>query len=224
VDVLGIDMGVVNLAVDSDGATFSGDGVEEVRRRYGKRRKLLNQCGTKSARRRLRKIRKKEARYRANQNHIIAKRCVQKAKDTRSALAVEDLEGINQRTRATTRKAQRNRRFGWPVYQLRTFLEYKALAVGVPVIAVDPAYTSQTCPECDHCHKGNRKTRDLFVCSKCHYQAPADLVGARNVRKIGHSQLSERFLAEPGAGVGDSGLVPRKRLPAKPPDLSVGSI
>jgi transposase len=91
-------MGIVNLAVDSTGEVFSGEGVEAVRHRYGNSRRNLNKCGSKSARRRLRKIRKKEARFRADQNHCIAKRLVAKAKDTAAAIAVEDLTGIGQRT------------------------------------------------------------------------------------------------------------------------------
>ena len=67
-DVLGVDLGIVNLATDSTGETFSGEKVDEVRRRYGARRRGLNKCGSKSARRRLRKIRKKEARFRTPTN------------------------------------------------------------------------------------------------------------------------------------------------------------
>lgn len=196
-DVIGVDLGVVNLAVDSDGKTFSGDKVEEVRQRYGKRRRNLNRCGSKSARRRLRKIRRKESRFRADSNHVISKRIVAKAKDTASAIAVEDLSGIGRRT--TARRPQRNRMKGWAFHQLRYFLTYKAVDAGVRLVAVDPRNTSRTCSVCGHCERANRKSRDLFVCRGCGHETPADLNAARNIRTIGLSVM------QPMAGVVDAG-------------------
>ena len=50
-DVLGIDLGVVNLAVDSVGTVYSGAIVEQHRRIYSHRRRNLQRNGTRSARR-----------------------------------------------------------------------------------------------------------------------------------------------------------------------------
>jgi IS605 OrfB family transposase len=187
-DVLGVDLGIVNLAVDSDGETFSGAKAEEVRRHYHKRRKELNQRGTKSARRRLSKIRKHESNFRRNENHKIAKALVAKAKATGRGIALEDLEGIT--GRVSVRREQRARLKGWSFYQLRSFIEYKARLAGVPVYLVDPAYTSRTCPECGHCAKANRKSRDEFQCRSCGHCDEADHVGALNVRDKGRCQAA----------------------------------
>ena len=46
-DFLGVDLGVVNLAVDSEGETHSGETVEKTRKRVGKHRKDLQSKGTK---------------------------------------------------------------------------------------------------------------------------------------------------------------------------------
>jgi IS605 OrfB family transposase len=180
-DVIGVDMGVVNLATTDDGETFKGDGVENARRRYNRIRKTCQRTGTKRAKRKLAKVRKKESRFRANENHVISKRIVEKAKGTNSAIAVEDLAGIGERT--TVAKPQRSRMKGWAFYQLRQFIAYKALLAGIPVIPVDPRDTSRTCPECGHCEKKNRKSRDEFECRRCGHAAPADRVGARNIRR-----------------------------------------
>jgi putative transposase len=72
-DVLGVDMGIVELATDSTGESFSGANIETKRRHYAKRRAGLNRVGTKSARRRLSKIRKREANFRRDTNHCISK-------------------------------------------------------------------------------------------------------------------------------------------------------
>src|SRR5579859_7329586 len=57
---LGVDLGIVNLATDSDGTAYSGKAVRAVRYRNRKLRQRLDSKGTKSARRLLRKRRRKE--------------------------------------------------------------------------------------------------------------------------------------------------------------------
>jgi IS605 OrfB family transposase len=120
-DWLGVDLGIVNLAADSDGATFSGEQLEKVRRKYQGRRKGLNRKGTKSARRRLRKIRRRESNFRRNENHRISKAIVARAKATGRGIALEDLEGIT--GRVSVRREQRARLKGWAFDQLRRFIE-----------------------------------------------------------------------------------------------------
>jgi putative transposase len=187
-DWLGVDLGMVNLAVDSDGNPFSGEPTEKVRRKYSGRRKGLNRRGTQSARRRLCKIRKREANFRRNENHRIAKELVAHAKATGRGIVLEDLEGIT--GRVSVRREQRARLRGWAFDQLRRFLAYKARLAGVPVRYVDPAYTSQACPECGHCEKANRKSRDRFECCRCEHAGKADHVGARNIRAKGRCQAA----------------------------------
>ena len=176
---LGLDMGVVNLAVTDDGEVFKGDGVEAVRRKYSRIRKTCQSKGTKSSKRKLRRSRAKEASYRRNTNHVISKRVVAKAKGTGNGIALEDLEGISNRT--TAQKAYRSRLKGWAFYQLRFFIEYKARLAGVVVRLVDPAYTSQTCSRCQHKERANRKTRDEFLCKACGHASNADLNAAKNI-------------------------------------------
>jgi IS605 OrfB family transposase len=139
--VLGVDLGIVNIATDSTGESFSGQKVDDVRRHYARRRAGLNRVGTKSARRRLAKVRKREANFRRNENHRISKQIVAKAKAIGSAIALEDLKGI--RDRVSVKKPQRTRRAGWSFHQLRSFLTYKATLAGIPT-----AYRERrTCPK-----------------------------------------------------------------------------
>lgn len=187
-DWLGVDLGIVNLATDSDGGSFSGEGVERVRRKYGGRRRGLNRRGTKSARRRLRKIRKRESNFRRDENHRISKAIVAKAKATGRGIVLEDLEGIT--GRVSVRREQRSRLRGWAFDQLRSFIAYKAKLAGVPVLYVDPSSTSRTCPECGHCERENRKTRDRFECRHCGHSDEADRNAARNIRAKGRSQAA----------------------------------
>lgn len=197
-DFLGIDLGVVNIATDSDGIGHSGDKVEAVRKRVGAHRKALQERGTKSAKRRLCKVRKREANFRRNESHRISNEIVVKAKTHGLGIALEELAGITGDMQRF-RKDQRSRMKGWAFYQLRQFVSYKAHREGIPVVFVDPAYTSRTCSACGHCAKGNRKNRNDFVCVHCGFSLPADHNAAINIK------LRVPFRA-PTVGVDDSGV------------------
>ncbi|KAB8181507.1 IS200/IS605 family element transposase accessory protein TnpB [Microbispora catharanthi] len=176
---LGVDLGIVNLATDSSGEVHCGKGVRAVRRRNARLRARLQTKRTKSAKRLLRKRRRKETRFARDVNHRISKHLVGKAQDTRSGIALEDLEGI--RDRVTVTKAQRADLHSWSFRQLRTFITYKAALAGVPLRLVDPRNTSRTCHRCGHCDKRNRPTRDDFSCVRCGFAGPADHNAAINI-------------------------------------------
>src|SRR5262249_11312454 len=96
-DFLGVDLGIVNLATDSHGQTYSGAGVETVRQKYNLQRKRLQRKGTKGAKKKLKRLRRKEARFRRHQNHVISKQIVATAQRTACGIALEDLKGIRKR-------------------------------------------------------------------------------------------------------------------------------
>src|SRR5262245_509869 len=188
-DFIGVDFGVVNLAVDSDGEIHQGDDVERTRQHYGKVKRSLQRKATKrkrggkrplNAKRKLKATSGRERRFKANTNHTIAKKIVAKATDTGRGVAIEDLEGIRNRTRF--RKKQRDRMSKWAFAELRGYIEYKAALAGVKVQPVDPRNTSRKCPECNHVSEKNRIRRDVFLCDKCGYFDHADIVGAKNIR------------------------------------------
>ena len=178
---LGVDLGIRNLAVDSDGEVHSGAAVEATRQRHQRLRNMLQPVGTKSAKRHLKKRSGKEARFRSHTNHVISKQIVAKAKGTARGIAVEELTGI--RERATVRKGQRAMHSGWAFFQLRAFLSYKAAIAGVKLMTVDPRNTSRTCPACGYIDKANRKSQSEFVCKSCDFVDHADHVGAVNIAR-----------------------------------------
>jgi putative transposase len=188
-DFIGVDLGLTNLATDSDAERFSGEDVEQVRQKYSDRRTRLQKAAAKrkqrgyrpkSIRRKLKSTSQKESRFRKDTNHRISKKLVAKAKDTGRGIAVEDLKGI--RDRARFRKKQRAKMSGWSFAQLRTHIEYKAQLAGVVVVPVDPRNTSRTCSGCGHCEKANRPSQDKFLCRLCGFEAHADINAALNIR------------------------------------------
>jgi putative transposase len=87
---LGVDLGIVNLATDSAGQTFSGEQGERTRQQMLKLRAALQAKGTKSAKRHLKKLGRRESRFHQQVHHRIAKQLVQKAKNTSRGIALED--------------------------------------------------------------------------------------------------------------------------------------
>jgi len=178
---LGIDLGVTNIATDSDGKTHSGKAIKNVRYRHRRLRNKLQKLGTLGSRRRLRKLSGQERRFAKHVNHCLSKRIVAKAECTKRAIALEDLTHI--RTRMKARRSQRATLHSWAFAQLRAFIVYKAQVRGVPVHFVDPRNTSRTCPACGHCAKENRKTQASFVCTSCGFAGPADVIAAGNISR-----------------------------------------
>ena len=176
---IGVDMGIVNIAVDSDGEIFSGFAIEQSRQSRLRLRGSLQKRGSRSAKRHLKKLHRKEARFRSDVNHCISKKLVQKAKDTTRGIAVEDLTHIHKRT--TVRKSERARHTNWSFFQLRSFIEYKGLIAGIPVVAVNPRYTSQQCSCCGHTAKSNRRSQSEFRCIQCGFSLNADYNAAINI-------------------------------------------
>jgi putative transposase len=210
-DVIGVDLGIVNIAVDSDGNRHSGAHVNSLRQRHRRLRAKLSARWTRSTRRLQKKRRRKERRFATHVNHQISKAIVAEAQRTKRAIALEDLHGIRSRVRA--RKPQRATRHAWSFAQLRSFIEYKAKLAGVRVVFVDPRNTSRTCPSCGHCAKENRPNQATFKCQRCGLAGLADLIAAVNVRVRGWAAVSR-----PDADAVGSASCPRREL--MPPALA----
>ena len=173
--VLGVDLGITEIATDSEGNQYSGEAVKSVRRRVRRIRRLLQAKGTKSAKKHLTRIRQKQSRFSRDTNHVISKRLVATAANSRKALALEDLKGIRDRANCFSRE-MRWLMGNWAFDQLKQFLVYKAEAAGVPLFLVDPRNTSRTCSKCGHCEKANRKSQAKFLCLSCGFETNADSI------------------------------------------------
>ena len=188
---LGVDMGIVNIATTSSGDRASGARLNRYRyrKRQARVRKRLQAKRTSSARRLLRKRRRKEARFAADINHQISKRIVAEAERTGCGIAVEELTGIRDRVRL--RKPKRATMHSWAFAQLGSFLAYKARLAGVAFVEVNPAYTSQMCSACDWVDKHNRRSQAVFECGRCGFVGHADHNAAINIASRGVERWGE---------------------------------
>jgi IS605 OrfB family transposase len=186
--VLGVDRGVVNIAVTSDGHFFNSRELRRTQGKYAFLKARLQAAGTRSAKRHLVRLAGRERRFQADSNHRIAKRIAAMDFDV---LALEDLH---------IRKSRKNgrafnRRLGrWAFGQLGFILMYKCEEVGKKVVTVPPAYTSQDCSRC-----GTRgvRVRSAFSCGTCCLRLNADLNAARNIAQRGIASLGRRFVNPP---------------------------
>jgi IS605 OrfB family transposase len=193
-NVIGVDFGRREIAKTSTNRGWDGKAIQNTRDKYSRVRASLQKKasqGTRSSRRRCREILQRlsgrERRFQAWLNHNISKSIIEEAKQSNSAVAVEDLTGIRERINEKPRnKTERRRSNSWAFYQLRAFLEYKGIKEGIEVIAIPPAYTSQTCHCCNHI---GIRTNKSFKCSnsRCGWTGDADLNGALMIEKWGRS-------------------------------------
>ena len=65
----------------------------------------------------------------------------------------------------------------------------------MPVVYVNPAYTSQTCSRCGHGEKANRQSQAKFLCVACGFSAHADLNAAENIRRAAVNRPDAAALA-----------------------------
>lgn len=175
---VGVDVGMSNLLVASNGFKVKGKSVLKRREHFRQLRSSLQAKDTRSARRRLKRLGDRERRWANTVLHQVSRQFVNSLHDG-DVVAMEDLNGI--RNRANFRKSQRAGFHSWAFGKLQSYIRYKALERGIPVIGIDPRNTSKTCPRCGHIDGSNRKTQALFRCVSCGFQHNADWVASLNL-------------------------------------------
>jgi IS605 OrfB family transposase len=148
-------------------------------------------AGTKSAKRHLRKLRRKQARFRRDCDHVLSKQIVQSAQPG-ATLVLENLTDIRKRSKIRKRTETSRRVHSWSFAQVKGFVAYKAEERGCTVVGVDPRHTSQACSCCGHVARNNRRSRGRFVCRTCGYELHADLNAARNIAAKYHARVARR--------------------------------
>src|SRR2546426_10798265 len=97
--------------------------------------------------------------------HVVSKGLVQVAKSARSAIVLEELtlHGAGGRSRKMNRRLA-----SCPRGEIHRQIEYKAALARAPIIKVNPAWTSKTCPVCG----ARRRDRvgKVFVCLACDWE------------------------------------------------------
>lgn len=188
-EFIGIDFGLTDVAVTSDGKKYSAEWLNKYRCKRQSIRSSIHRKGTKGKTRSckrgcaklLKRLKGKERTTATIQNHTIAKRIVQSAKEQGKGIAIEDLTNIRF-TSKRRNKTFRTKLGRWSFGQLRSFLEYKSALNGVKLVVVEPAYTSKTCSVCHHI--GDRSNKS-FKCKNCGNNMDADVNASLNIATLG---------------------------------------
>ena len=154
-DAVGVDLGIKRLFVTSEGKAFRDKTYLRERRkvRYLKRKLQEKSKNSKSARKHLTKVSKRERNLSRDMLHRATNALVDSTRA--SVLVVEDLSKIKTKTSKTDdgfKRTRHNNMFSQvPVREFRDMLAYKAQIHGKRVETVSPTYTSQM-----DCRTGNR--------------------------------------------------------------------
>lgn len=138
--VMGLDLRLAHPAVTSDNQFLGKQAWKATEGRYVRLTRRLQSCGSKSARRHLRRLRGKQARFRRDCDHVLSQQIVARAAPG-DTLVLENLTSIRQRVRARRKTATKRRMHSWSLAQRFAFLAYKAEERGLTVARVDPRHT-----------------------------------------------------------------------------------
>lgn len=162
---VGVDLGMRQLFVTSEGKSFRDTEYLATRREVRYLKKSLQKKGTKSAKKHLKKVRKKEMNQSTDMCYRASKALIEST--DASILVLEDLTKIKQSTSKTkeghNKKKHNNAMAQVPFYKFRTIVAYKAPLSGKRVETVSPAYTSQTDSRTQK-RDGERRGR-RYICS-----------------------------------------------------------
>jgi putative transposase len=195
---VGLDLGVTQAITLSTGEVVHLPSVSAAERRRQARLQRDLSHSKKGSRNRT-KARKRLARFQkrvADRRRDAMHKATTKLAKNHSLIVIEDLQvknmtdsakgtveapGTNVRQKSGLNRVVLDRAFG----ELRRQLEYKSNWYGSHVLAVNPAYTSQRCHECQHREAGNRPSQSVFKCLACGHEAHADVNAALNIRDLG---------------------------------------
>jgi IS605 OrfB family transposase len=175
--VLGVDLGVNNIAVTSTGMFISGGELTHWQNEYEKRRGSLQQTGTRWAHENIQSVGRKETARFTILLHEASNAILAEARENDCThIAFEDLTDIRERLPDATWQHR------WAFHRLFEFVSYKAVEDGVTVQQVNPQYTSPKCShtDCGFTHEDNRDG-STFECLKCGYTLDSDYNAAKNI-------------------------------------------
>ena len=141
---VGVDLGIKRVATTSEGVAFVDKKFNRDKRKLRHLKKQLRAAkdsGSKSAKRHLKKLKRKERNKNRYQTHLVCNAILDSTKA--NVIVLEDLTKIKQNPKNKHRKKFNNKMGQVPFFMLRQFLTYKAQLRGRRVIVIDPKFTSQ---------------------------------------------------------------------------------
>jgi len=179
---VGIDVGLAHLLTTSDGEhTENPRWYREAQGKLRlKQRELARaKIGSKNRRKRVNEVERLHLKVKRQRKDYIDK-IVNHLVKQYDLIAIEDLKPTNMVRNKHLSKSILDA--GWGYFRER--LNIKAVDAGCAVVAVNPAYTSQTCSACGCVNRENRPDQATFCCVECEYEDNADVNAAKNILNL----------------------------------------
>lgn len=185
---IALDMGLENFAVLSNGEVISNPrffkrGAKALAKAQRKLSKL--EKGTKERCRQKKVVAKVHEKIR-NQRKDFCHKESKKIVDQYQYICIEELQISEMVKNSNFAKSITDASWN----QFHQFLTYKAAEAGRKLGWVNPAYTSQTCSQCQHREAKELSERE-HDCSRCGYKATRDFNAALNILALGLEGLGE---------------------------------
>jgi len=201
-DGIGIDLGVKNLAVCSDGSVYKNINKTQrvnklekkkrrlqrsISRRYEKNKKGKNYCKTSNIikiEKELLKVTRRLTNIRHNHTHQITSEII---KRNPSFICMEDLNVGGMMKNRHLSKAVQEQCF----YKFRRQIEYKATWNNIPVILADRFFpSSKVCSCCGSVREDLKLSDRVFVCHDCGNRIDRDFNASLNLRMYGEQSVA----------------------------------
>lgn len=199
-EAVGIDLGIKNLAVCSDGTVYPNiNRIAEVRRLKKKQRRLQRSTSRKyemnkkkgerypktrniiKSEKKLLKLHHRLANIRQNYRHHVTSEIIRRKP---RLIVLEDLNVRGMMSNRHLSKAVQEQGF----YEFRRQIEYKAQWAKIQVTVADRYYpSSKTCVACGHVKKNLRLSERIYHCENCGNEIDRDLQAAINLRRYGET-------------------------------------
>ena len=174
--VLGVDLGVKQIAVTSTARFFSAGKLNHDRGEFERVRGDLQSHGSRNAHRTLTSVSGREIRHVKHVLHTVANGIVEEARQHGcDGIIFEELDGIRERLPDAAWHSE------WAFDRLYEYVDYKAAPHGIFVETANQRNTSKRCAECGFIDDANRPKRDTFDCQNCGNRNHADHNAAKNV-------------------------------------------
>lgn len=211
---LGIDLGVARLATLSTGEHFDNplfykSYQDQLRRKQRKLSRQVKQSNSwYKTKHQIRKLHQKVRRCRSYYLHYVSHSITSRY----NVVYMEDLKlkGMTRSAKGTLENPGKNVKqknglnrslVDSGLGMLTNMIEYKTLHQLGAFHRVPAHYTSQTCPECGHTDKDNRKSQADFKCTCCSFAANADQVAAKNILSSGAELWPLTWEVAPSVGL-----------------------
>ncbi|MCV6588703.1 MAG: transposase [Marinobacterium sp.] len=197
--VLGVDMGLTHLAIDSEGNKIANPRfLKRAAANLRRKQKALSRCqkgskGRAQARLKLARVYERLANARADFQHNLSRQLI----DENQAVVVETLKVKN---------LLKNRKLSKHIADASWFsliqkLEYKAKAQGKHLVKIDQWFaSSKTCSCCGYKAESLPLSVRHWRCPTCHAEHDRDINAALNIRQQGVIKLRAEGLSVPANG------------------------